>query len=877
MKTTKKLLSLVIAALMVLVLVPTFGGAAETSRPLTESERAAKIEQLAQFASGVAEITKVYDKDIDAKKGAGEFALARIIAKSSAPISDENAVAQVSGYNDWYVFQYASPEEAEAALKRIKLMKGVQWAEPDGIMTVDATPGNSSFKSWGFGASHVNMYEYNQWLYGQYNNDLSSMPEIIVAVIDTGADSSHSFLSGRLVPGWNFVNNTNNPQDGHSHGTHVCGTVVDGTFSNVKIMPIKVLSDSGSGSTLNVGLGMEYGSLHGAKVENLSLGGGCDGGEEHHFMAEIVDSAFDNGTTVCVAAGNESDDAVNHCPANIQRACTVAALTTSHTLCYFSNYGDLVDIAAPGDNINSSVPGGGFSTKSGTSMACPHVAAVAAQIRTAFPDMSADDVVSAIKGAAVNINVSGIGAGMLHLSANMYTLDPAANAEGQYNHFVSTGSYAWTVDGDSVVSGNAGVNNTTSVLKTELSLGFEQVLTFDYKVSSQQDHDYLRVKANGTVIFETSGEHDWQTETVTIPGSGSVALTFEFSKDSTGASGSDKAWIRNVSVLGSLSSAGNVSGGTIPFSSTGEYPWTVDHAESAAVSGNAGVDNSTSVMTASGEYKKGMILTFKYKVSSAEGDVFAFRFDGAEVFTSGTTDGYVDYEYTVPYSGMHTFSFEFIKDGSGSDGSDCAYVKHLAAYHSFESAVNGSDNFLPFDNESDYPWYPMNDYVGSSNWSEDSTTSFFTLQLPMQAGETLTFRYRASSENNYDFFRFYVDGTQQVQASGNTSWTNFTFTATTTKTYLFKWAFEKDYSAASNDDSAYVDDVVYSGSVVDHDGDANENGEVNTLDALLILRYSMGLIDESQLNLERSDVDYSGVVDSADALIVLRRSMGLNG
>ncbi|MBQ1893187.1 MAG: S8 family serine peptidase, partial [Clostridia bacterium] len=254
MKKTKRLLALIVALIMAFALVPVTGGA-KGVRPLTEREREAKLTELMDFASGVAEITLTYDRDISAKRSQGEFALARLIVKSSAKLTDEKAVASVSGHNDWHVFQYASPEEARAALSRFSSMRNVEWAEPDGIMTVTATPGSNSFKSWGFEANHVNMYEYNQWLYGAYGNDLSAMPQVIVAVIDTGADSSHSFLSGRLVPGWNFVNNTNNPQDGHSHGTHVSGTVVDGTFSNVKIMPIKVLSDSGAGSTLNVGLG----------------------------------------------------------------------------------------------------------------------------------------------------------------------------------------------------------------------------------------------------------------------------------------------------------------------------------------------------------------------------------------------------------------------------------------------------------------------------------------------------------------------------------------------------------------------------------------------------------------------------------------------
>lgn len=876
MKKINKLLAVIMALVMVMALVPAFAFASgETAgRPLTESEREAKIEALASFNTRLREMENQYaDTDYSKKDASDPYATARIVVKSKKPVEDENALAVVSGYNDWNILQYATPEEAEAACKRFSEMKSVEWVEPDEIMTVAATPGSSNFNSWGYGPNHINAYVYNEWLYAQYNNSIANMPTVIVAVVDTGADLDHPYLVNRLVQGYNVPADNNIPEDGHSHGTHVAGTVVDGTFENVKIMPIKVLSDSGSGSTVDVAIGMEYGYLHGADVENMSLGGGCDAGESHHMMAEVVDLAFDNGTTIVVAAGNESDDAENHCPANIKRLCTVAATTSSGGVAYFSNTGAGVDVAAPGDNIYSSVPGGGYGTKSGTSMASPHVAAVAAQIKTAHPEMNADEVVTAIKGCGTGLATSNVGTGLVKLSANMYALDDAANADGSHVHFTSSGNYAWTVDNGALVSGNAGANSTTSTLKTELNVGKDQTISFDYKISSEEN-DELKIKANGQVIFTASGEHDWQTENVTVPGNGSVKLTFEYTKNNSNASGQDKAWIRNFKLEGSLSSAANITGGEVPFVSEGAYPWIVSAEEGAAMSGNAGVNSSVSVMTASAELKKGMIMVFNYKVSAAEGDVLSVKFDNNVILTSGETEGYIAFEYTVPASGVHTIAFEFSKNASGSSGDDCAYIKTFNSYHTFESAVNGSDNFLPFDNESDYPWGASHDYAVSTNWSEDSSVGYFTLTLNMTAGETLSFRYKANSESNYDFFRFYVDSVKMTETSGVTAWMTYTFTASTTKTYNFKWAYEKDSSVAGGEDEVYVDDVVYSGSVAIM-GDANGNGAVTIEDALLALRYSMALVPESSIVLSNSDIDGNGSVDLNDALAILRMAMGL--
>ncbi len=875
MKFSKRLIAALTALVMLLTIVPAFalGEGEQRPAPLTEREREIKSAQLESFNSRLREMEKKYaDTDYSAKSEHDHFATARLIVKSAMEVSSEGALAVVSGYNDWHVLQFATSEEAERAYEKLNGAPGVEWVEPDGIMSICAEPGSNSFHSWGFEAAHINAFEYNEWLYAKYGSDIANIPEVIVAVVDTGADLTHPFLAGRLVEGYNVPADNNNPQDGHNHGTHVSGTIVDGTLANVKVMPIRVLGDNGAGSTLDVALGMEYGYLHGAQVENLSLGGLCDWGEAHHLMAEVVDNAFNNGTALIIAAGNEYADANTSCPANVRRVCTVAAIDTNHNKASFSNYGELVDVAAPGVGINSSVIGGGFSSMDGTSMASPHVAAVAAMIKSANPEMNADELVTAIKGTAVPLNATDIGVGMVHLAGgDLFALNDAANASGGHLHFASSGNYSWTVDGNSVVSGNAGADSTTSALTTHLTVGPDQALVFDCKVSSEAN-DRLLVKVNGETVYTASGEQGWSTQRVVIPVCGSAKVTFEFEKNASGASGSDKAWIRNVKVEASISSMTNVSGGSVQFTSDGAHPWVVSEAEGAAMSGNAGVNGSSSTMSGTVDMLKGMVLVFKYKVSAAQGDNLIVKVDDRVVLTAGNTDGYEEFVYKVTTTGTHSVEFTFTKDGSGAAGDDCAYVRLFDYYHSFESAVNGSDNHLPFDNTGEYAWAPIQDYVCSTNWGMNSTESAFTLTLDMNAGETLSFRYKVSSDY-MDKFVFYVDGDVTVRSYGD-DWTSYTFTAEQSKTYEFKWAYIKNFFFSYGDDCACVDDIVYSGSV-GMMGDADSNGAVNTADALLIMRYALGIVDGTQLDLANSDVDSSGAVDMADALRVMRMAMGL--
>jgi subtilisin family serine protease len=212
---------------------------------------------------------------------------------------------------------------------------------------------------------------------------------IRVAIVDTGIDYTHPDLDGNYAGGADFVNDDSDPMDDHGHGTHCAGTVaaeddgvgVVGVAPKALLYGVKVLSATGSGAWSDIIAGIEWAADNGIDVTNNSYGGSGNPGS-------IVQAAFDNsyaaGVLHVAAAGNSgacppSGDTVGY-PAKFSSVIAVAATSSSDARACFSSTGPAVQIAAPGASINSTRRGGGYTTMSGTSMASPHVAGVAALV-----------------------------------------------------------------------------------------------------------------------------------------------------------------------------------------------------------------------------------------------------------------------------------------------------------------------------------------------------------------------------------------------------------------------------------------------------------------------------------------------------------------
>lgn len=255
-----------------------------------------------------------------------------------------------------------------------------------------------------------------------------------VAVIDTGVDSTHPEFQGILGDGYapaecgsggflcSFLGNGHPCEepwdDDHNHGTHCAGSVstvdeeIPGVSVGATIHPVKVLNCMGSGDMSDVAAGIEWTADQGIDIASMSLGSP----DEVQVVSDAVEYAASQGVLLIAAAGNEGEPDSVGWPAAHEDVIAVSATSEDDSMASFSSVGPEVDIAAPGEDVNSAVYGG-YDTFSGTSMACPHVSGAAAQLMALGLD--ADDTVDVLLGTAEDIGHSENeqGAGLLDVWA----------------------------------------------------------------------------------------------------------------------------------------------------------------------------------------------------------------------------------------------------------------------------------------------------------------------------------------------------------------------------------------------------------------------------------------------------------------------------
>lgn len=419
--------------------------------------------------------------------------------------------------------------EVRAITDKLAALPEVEYAEPDRIMQAILTPNDPSYgQQWHYaGPFGINLPEAWDVTLGTNN--------VIVAVIDTGILTNHPDLAGRTVGGFDFISDVNIANDGNGrdanpsdpgdwvianecdsgtparnstwHGTHVAGTIgaasnngvgVAGVNWNVRILPIRVLGKCG-GFTSDVADGIRWAAglnvsgvpanANPADVLNLSLGGfgGCG-----TTYQNAINAARNAGAVVVVAAGNNNTDAANVAPANCNGVVTVAATNDTGNRAGFSNFGNIVEISAPGVNVLSTSNSGSttpathnYQAYNGTSMATPHVAGVASLVLSLRPGLSPNDVQDILQTSVTpfpgnsSCNTSTCGSGIVNATAAVRDLYVNKNFSGAelgssnrpFNRVNEANNVAWNRAWIRVRAGSYSENITFSKQLTVIAEG----------------------------------------------------------------------------------------------------------------------------------------------------------------------------------------------------------------------------------------------------------------------------------------------------------------------------------------------------------------------------------------------------------------------
>ncbi|WP_327353679.1 S8 family peptidase [Streptomyces sp. NBC_01304] len=404
-----------------------------------------------------------------------------------------------------------SVKATEAEAKRFAADPAVASVVQNRVFKVDGTQPNPP--SWGLDRIDQKTLPLNQ----SYTYPDKAGEGVTVYVIDTGTRITHSDFGGRASYGYDAIDNDNTAQDGHGHGTHVAATVAGNSYGvakKAKIVAVRVLDNSGSGTTEQVVAGIDWVTQHAVKpaAANMSLGGGAD-----TALDTAVRNSIASGVTYALAAGNESTDASTRSPARVAEAITVGATTNTDAKASYSNYGTVLDLFAPGSSITSAwnTSDTATNTISGTSMASPHTAGAAALYLadnpTATPAQVRDGLVAASSTGVVTSPGTGSPNRLLQVGPGG-TTPPGKSFSNPTDYAIADNT---TVESPIAVTGVAG--NAPATLKVPV----------DIKHTYIGDLRVQLIAPDGTAYtlkgFGTGGSSDNINTTYTVNASSEVA------------------------------------------------------------------------------------------------------------------------------------------------------------------------------------------------------------------------------------------------------------------------------------------------------------------------------------------------------------------
>jgi type VII secretion-associated serine protease mycosin len=308
----------------------------------------------------------------------------------------------VDHFDHFFIFR-SSTKAYDELCQYFQSIPSVAYCEPNYIYLQNEIPNDLLYSRYQWNLPVIDTEE--GWTLSR------GKKSVTIAVIDSGVDLNHPDLVHRLQTGYNVLAENNIPEDDNGHGTHVAGIIasepnnhegVAGITWFNRVMPIKALNADGYGTSFDVAKGIRWAVDHGAKVINLSLGNY----QPSTVLEEAIRYAYSHDVVLVAASGNDSTSQPSF-PAAYPEVISVGAVNPDLSFATYSNYGNYLDVVAPGTNIASTFSQHRYAALSGTSMAAPHVTALAGLIRSINPHLTNDDVKQIIINTATDLGNNG--------------------------------------------------------------------------------------------------------------------------------------------------------------------------------------------------------------------------------------------------------------------------------------------------------------------------------------------------------------------------------------------------------------------------------------------------------------------------------------
>lgn len=352
-------------------------------------------DSISKFSYSINELIEKYDTEDEYQD---DVVKDRLIVSAKNIKNDYDSIESVSGLG-YTVLQYDDKEIAENAKEELE-SKGYTVEYDMAFNCCDVTSTNETSETW------ANERVESEETLNAIKASGKELSEVTVGVIDTGADYTHPLIADRIenkTINFSSSGNENDCMDDRGHGTMVAGVIAQNTTDNVKIKPYKLINKDGKCTVSQTISLLTYILNEEDAPDIINMSFGIRMNSKTPILTDLMNQIINKGIIAVAAAGNDNVTVEKFFPANVEDVISVSASDVNNKKCSFSNYGDKIDLAAPGYQVYTSTIGGDYSTVNGTSFSSPFVVAACATVLMQNPSLTSKEVENLIKSSCVGV------------------------------------------------------------------------------------------------------------------------------------------------------------------------------------------------------------------------------------------------------------------------------------------------------------------------------------------------------------------------------------------------------------------------------------------------------------------------------------------